>query len=275
MVNKDLQRKKCIIKRAQRIKILLETDLSYEKINSEFQKKRDTTLTVNFTCSEYSYGKKHRFPYNSESALTIIQSCQDYTNSFELLSNESFKDDLNINLNKNILENSKFLKSSSDQEAYFQTLEISKLSYEDFVISAIYFHIEKLHENYLKRKQTSKNKSFFELNAFSSDVGLFLLNHIYGKKLFATLENTNLFVKYPDSWLYGFVSVLRALGSDTMTSYETQDRLYFFKNISTSFLVNFQNILFYLKAFENFIPISVINQVGKYCYLTKSIYMLY
>ena len=34
MVNKDLQRKKCIIKRAQRIKILLETDLSYEKINS-------------------------------------------------------------------------------------------------------------------------------------------------------------------------------------------------------------------------------------------------
>ena len=103
----------------------------------------------------------------------------------------------------------------------------------------------------------------------------FFLNRIYGKKLFATLKNTNLFVKSPDCWLYGFVSVLRSLGSDTINSYETQDRFYFFQNINKSFLVSFQNILFYLKAFENFIPISVINQVSKYCYLTKSIYMLY
>ncbi len=173
------------------------------------------------------------------------------------------------------LENSKFAKSNLSQKAYFESLEILNWKYKDFVISAIYFHIEKLYETYLDRKKFPKNKSFYELKAFSSTVGLLLLNSIYGKQVFTTLENTNLFERYPHCWLYGFTSVLHALGSDTINAYEKQDRLYFFQNITTRFPVNFYYILFYLKAFANFIPVSVINPVYKYCYLTKSVHLLY
>lgn len=51
------------------------------------------------------------------------------------------------------LNNSKFAKSNLSQKGYFESLEISDWQYEDFVISAIYFHIKKLYEAYLKRKK--------------------------------------------------------------------------------------------------------------------------
>lgn len=60
-----------------------------------------------------------------------------------------------------ILENSKFAKSNLNQKSYFETLKIANWTYEEFVVSAIYFHLEHLHGSYLERKKISSNKSFF------------------------------------------------------------------------------------------------------------------
>jgi hypothetical protein len=289
-------RTKCRAKRANQIENLLETDLAYNTIKHEIQKKGNETPVENFANSKYSTGQKYRFPYSLESALVVIESCQYYTNSYDFLLKHYFtEDELNIHsslesleieeveskyedqeYDEYFLENSKFAKSNLSQQAYFESLEISGWKYEDFVISAIYIHIEQLCQTYLKRKNTAKNKSFSELKLFSSHVGLFLLNSIYGKQLFTTLQKTNLFVIYPDCWLHGFRAILHYHGSDYMIkSYEQQDRLLFFQNTSRRFPVNFSYISFYLQAFASFIPLSVIHPVSKYCYLTKSVHVLY
>ncbi len=292
-------RQKCVIKYAHQIIILLQNDISYNAIINQIKKRGDQTPTVNFLNSKYAHAKKYRFLYSQESALSIINSCQYYTNSYELILNKYFEDDLNIHssiqslkhedveleceeMDLSNLENSKFAKSNLSQKAYFESLEISDWDYSDLIVSAVYFYIEKLYDTYLQRKKFPKdqnkfytNNSFYELRAFSSTVALLLLNKIYGKKLFITLENTNLFVSYPDCWLYGFSGILHTLGSNTLTSFEKQDRLEFFQHISTRFPVNFYYISFYLKAFASFIPLSVINPVSKYCFLTKEIHILY
>lgn len=77
---------------------------------------------------------------------------------------------------------------------------------------------------------------------------------------------------YSECWLYRFVSVLGFFGSTPLTSYEQQDKFYFYKKIEKSFPANFFYIGFYLKAFDSFIPKLV---VSKYCYRTKSVHVLY
>ena len=50
---------------------------------------------------------------------------------------------------------------------------------------------------------------------------------------------------------------------------------FFFNVVSRYFSVDFRNVSFYLQAFSHFIPLSLVNQVSKYTYLTKSVVVLH
>lgn len=89
MKNKDLALKKCIL----HIENFLETEISYFEITKQTETK--AIVEANFSNSKFSKGKKYHFPYSNASAIAIIDSCQYYTNSFELLLNTYFTDDLN------------------------------------------------------------------------------------------------------------------------------------------------------------------------------------
>lgn len=294
MRNFKSNRNKCIIERAKQIQALLKTDLCKNRINQQIKKKFNVNQEINFDNSKYSNGKQYCFPYSPQNALSIINNCQYHDNLYELLINGYHEGDLNLHssletiedewiqpefenekFDSSVLTNSKFAQSNLSKKAYFDTLEISSWSYEDVIVSAIYYHLKNLYYAYLKRIRTSENKSFFELTTFSSRVALLLLNNIYGKQLFVALQTTNLFVVYRDCWLYGFTSALKSLGLDVTRPYEIQDRLYFFKYINKNFLANFNYISFYLQAFENFIPQVAIDLVSKCCNLTKSVHVLY
>ena len=217
MKQKKIQHNKFIVKRGREVYQLLKNDLSSDAIIEKIKNKNNLNQKVNFFDSIYSEGGKYRFPYSNDTALTIINSCQYYTNFFELLSNSYFTGNLNIHFSttelrdKGIefdledetfiffdLQDSKFVKSNLSQSEYFQTLEIADWSYENIIIAAIYFYVENLYNTYIERTKNSKNKLFHELSIFSSSIGLFFLNKIYGKKLFTTLQSTNLFQIYPE-----------------------------------------------------------------------------
>ena len=177
--------------------------------------------------------------------------------------------------NASILEKSKFARLNLSQKHYFQTLEIANGSYEDFIISAIYYYLEILNVRYLKRIEFSSDKTFTEFTRFSGYGARFLLNRIFGKQLFIILQSTNLFLIYAYSWLYGFTITLQTFGSDKFGPYETRDRAYFFDTITMHFPANFRNIRFYLDALSDFIPKLVMYTIRKYCYVTKSTHVLY
>lgn len=294
MKNKNL-RKKCISKRAKQIKNLLETNISYKAIAQQIKQTTIPNLEIQLSNSKFSKNKKHYFPYGWESAKKIIDHCQHHGDIYTVLLAEYFQDELNIHSsiqslkNEGIeiefeklvaeeLENSRFVKSNLSQTDYFQSLEISNWTYEEIVISAVFFHIEHLYEAYSKEKEISKHKPFFELECFSALVALLLLNPTYGKQLFDTLQNMNLFVLYPDYWLSAFASVITSHGhNDRKLPFSQQNRLQFLKEMTLYYKdgINFHYILFYLKPFSHFIPPSVIHSVFKYCLLTKSVHVLY
>lgn len=169
--------------------------------------------------------------------------------------------------NASILEKSKFARSNLSQKHYFKTLKIANWSYEDFIISAIYYYLEILHVRYLKKMEFSSDKTFTEFSRFSGYGARFLLNRIFGKQLFITLQSTNLLLIYAYSWLYGFTITLQTFGSDKFGPYETRDRAYFFDTITTHFPANFRNIRFYLDVLSGFIPKSLRDTIRKYCYV--------
>lgn len=109
----------------------------------------------------------------------------------------------------------------------------------------------------------------------SNRLGFLFLNENYGKKLFAAIETTNLFKVYTYHWLFGFKELLRIYSKDIMKRYDKQDKEVFFNVVSGYFSVDFQNVSFYLQAFSHFIPLSLVNQVSKYTYLTKSVVVLH
>ncbi len=295
MKNKEIKHKHCIKKRTKQIKSLLKTDLAYEVIVRQIQQQKKLSVTIHFLRSKYSKGKLYYFTYTAESAKYILDSCQHYTNSFDLILRCYCEDDLNLHsyisglqnysvepeneeFDSSFLENSNFTKSNLTQENYFKTLEVSNWSYQHFVVSALYFHLETVYHTYLKRCETARDKAFHEFALFNNETGLHLLNNIYGEELFIALQSTNIFIVYADCALRGLASVLYFTGFDYISSYETKNRLDFFQYINNTdeeLTPNFRYILFYLKFFENFIPLSVIDLVRKYCYLTKSVHVLY
>ena len=263
-LNKNKKYKKVVAKRGIAIKTLLKSELSFQNIYSQFEKEKKTTLKVNFNGTKYSIGGKCRFPFTDKEAQLIMQSCRG-SNSFKQLISNAFSNDILTQLNFEI----------TDIES--KTKELLKWDYEELVVSAVYFHLENLYENYLNRQEKTypKDKSFYELNILSSKLGLLFLNKNYGKKLFAAIETTNLFTVYSYHWLFGFNAFLRLFSRNIMKSADKQEKEVFFNVVSGYFSVDFQNVSFYLQAFSHFILLSLVNQVSKYTYLTKSVVVLH
>jgi len=279
------------------IKNLLKIDLSYSEIQKQIKKRTISEKKMNFADSKFSKNEEYRFPYTQENAIRIIDCCQHFTNVYELLLNTYLPGDLNLHSSKESLQNevkepilewlfdeideenfkdSKFANSNLDQKSYFKTLKIADWSYEDFIVSTIFFYLENLYVSYLEKKNFSPSKSFLELKSFSSSIALFFFHKIYGKALFSALQSTNVFTVYPEYWLSAFILNLQSIGTTSFKSYEFQDRLYFYKKIEKhcSGNLNFFHILFYLKTFD-FIPKLVLTEIFKYSYRTRTVHVLY
>lgn len=155
-------------------------------------------------------------------------------------------------------------------------MKIASWSYENFIVSAIFFYLENFYVSYLEKKSFSPSKSFSELQSLSSSIALFFLHKIYGKALFSALQSTNIFTLYPEYWVSAFILNLQSVGTTSFKSYEFQDRLYFYKKIEEhcSGNLNFFHILFYLKTFD-FIPQLVLSEVFQYSYRTRTVHILY
>jgi len=264
ILNKNKKYKKVVVKRRIAIKILLESELSFQNFYSQFEKEKNTILKVNFNGTKYSIGGKYCFPFTDAEAQLIMQSCRE-SNSFEQLIENAFSNDI---LNK-------FDFEIIDIES--KTKQLLKWDYSELVVSAVYFHLEHLYKNYLNRQKKTfpSDKSFYELNILSNHLGLLFLNENYGKKLFAAIETTNLFRVYTYHWLFGFKELLRIYSRDIMKPNDKQDKEVFFNVVSRYFSVDFRNVSLYLQAFSHFIPLSLVNQVSKYTYLTKSVVVLH
>lgn len=280
------------------IKNLLKIDLSYSEIQKQIKKTTISEKKMNFANSKFSKNEDYRFPYTQEDAIAIIGCCQYFTNTYELLLNTYLPGDLNLHSSRESLQNetkepilewlfdniddenfknSKFANSNLDQKSYFKTLKIAEWSYANFIVSAIFFYLENIYGSYLEKKIFSPSKPFLELKTFSSSIALFFLHKTYGKSLFNTLQGTNVFTLYPEYWLSAFILNLQSTGTTSFKSYEFQDKLYFYKKIQKhcSGNLNFFQIAFYLKSFNNFIPTLVLSEVYKYCYRTKTVHILY
>lgn len=292
------QTKLRIINSIDSIENLIKTHLSYSEIKKQVKIKTITQNKINFSNSKYGQNGKFRFPYNLQDAQAIIDRAQFHTDSFTLIINTYFESDLNLHssidsleeevdetdvrdvfgyIDEEFLENSKFAKSHIDQKSYFQTLEIATWSYSDLVVSAAFFYLENLYNNYLEKKKRFSANSFSELKLFASEMAFLFLNKIYGKSLFGVLQQTNIFFIYPESWFYGFISVFCRIETSNSTFLENQDRDYFYKKLQNVGLgnLNFFHVALYLKSFNNFIPEVVINEVCKYSYRTRTIHVLY
>lgn len=238
--------------------------MSFQNLYSQFEKEKNTILKVNFNGTKYSIGGKYCFPFTDAEAQLIMQSCRE-SNSFEQLIENAFSNDILNQLDFEII----------DIES--KTKQLLKWDYSELVVSAVYFHLEHLYKNYLNRQKKTfpSDKSFYELNILSNRLGLLFLNENYGKKLFAAIETTNLFRVYTYHWLFGFKELLRIYSRDIMKPDDKQDKEIFFNVVSRYFSVDFRNVSLYLQAFSHFIPLSLVNQVSKYTYLTKSVVVLH
>ena len=185
------QTKLRIIKSIGLIQNLIKIYLSYFKIKKQIEIKTITENKINFSNFKYGQNGKFRFPYNLQDAQAILDRAQFHTDSFTLLKNTYFESDLNLHssiyslqdevdetdirdvfdyIDEEFLENSKFSKSNVDQKSYFQTLEIATWSYSDLVVSAAFFYLENLYNNYLEKKKRFSANSFSGLKLFASEM---------------------------------------------------------------------------------------------------------
>jgi hypothetical protein len=297
----NTKKKLKIVKIINSVQNLIDTNFSYATIKTRLEVEIIRTKKIDFSNSKYSKNNKYSFPYSIESAKIIISFCSYFTDSFTLLKNTYFTGELNLHLSiysleectqdtdlqssygwidEELMANSQFSKSNLDQKSYFQTLEIATWSYSDLVVSAIFFYLDNLYNNYLEKqleKELLYTKFSSNLKGFSSKTALFFLSKTYGKSLFSVLQKTNIFFLYPESWLYGFTSFLHEMKAPDSQPYANLNRLYFYKELKQydSRDFNFFYIAIYLKVFENFIPSLVIKEVYKYSYRTKSGHLIY
>ena len=136
--------------------------MAYKDLEAHFGDYSSNTnkkLHINYGHSIFSKGNKYRFPYNVESAFLIMKHCVNYTNSKNLIKSHYFKDNLNLHdssesltdeslyydidefteSNHEYFENSKFSKSDLSQDEYFSKLQTANWSYENLIVSAIFF----------------------------------------------------------------------------------------------------------------------------------------
>ena len=205
----NLSKKKCSSKRIKSTILKATTKwLLYDKIISRI--KKIPAVNVNFKNSKYSFGQKYYFPYSLSSAQTIIESAIDSNNIFSLLQKNFFEDTLNlyssdmsfIHANPDIglsvseqhsFEDSTYAKSQLTQKEYFQNLEITHWSYSEFIISATFFYLNIMHSEQLL--QTKRTYSRIKL-AFGK-IAILFLSPVFGEDLFKTIQETNIFSKYP------------------------------------------------------------------------------
>lgn len=257
------QNKKVILEQAKKMKKFLKKNLSFDRIYADCTKRKYIRSIVNFTNSAYSVGKQFSFPFGPQEALLVFEACTKSTNLDQLILN-TFSE---YSLKKNDFKIENIEKKS---------LELAKWNYDDIVISATYCHLSFLHQEYLERKDSSKKKSFYELIYVIPDLSILFLNKSFGKNLFNNIETTNLFKVYPFELLRGFNWVFRCQNkSVTFADRNSETRKWFFINVHEYFEINFQNISFYLQAFQDCIPLPFIQDVSSFCYETQTVYILH
>ena len=272
------------------MKNLIEYKLAYTEISKNFCV--SSKEIVNFHNSKYSSTGTCKFPYDYESATVIVDSSNSFTNIFDLLLSNYFKDELNLfassdefcetnqrifatNIDEYVLENSAYAEPKSSQEKYFNTLVIASWSYEDVVFSAVFCYLEKIYSDYCFRKIKNNNTTFFELKLFTGELFFLFLNKTFSKKLFKQLKKTNIFNFFPEHWLYGLITQIKDTVEIRQNSIESCDRLDFYKIINSQKNLNFIHTWLYLEIFSSFIPLEVRRNINQYIYITKNIHILY
>lgn len=258
--------KEVILEQAIKMKNFLKKNFSFDSIYADCIKKKNIPSIVNFTNSAYSVGKKFYFPFGRQKALLVFEACVK-SNSLDQLILNTFSE--------NSLKKYNFKIENIEKKS----LELAKWDYNDVVISAIYCHLSFLHQDYLERlerKNSSKNKSFYELIYLIPNLSILFLNKSYGKNLFNVIETTNLFKVYTSESLKGFNWVFRSQNKSlTFADRYSENRKWFFINVNEYFEINFQNISLYLQAFQDFIPLPLIKYVSSFCSETQTVYILH
>ncbi len=288
------------------INALFKKDFVYLKIERDVLENctnEDEITKLKFENTKFSKGGEFYFPYTSESAGVIVNYCNFFTNIKELLLTFHFQDSLNLHksyfslVNENAdyelyefrkfeiqgFENSDFTKSGLSQDEYFSNLKIANWSYENVVISATFFYLNSIHDTHLREKtiavegeQESKERTFnIEMTTTGYKIAQLFLNIIFGKKLFFTLQKTNIFSVYPKIWLNAFSLFIGEFGKSSRYNYESQNKKYFFNEIKKYEKLNFYYISFYLQAFNYMIPENLRKLIFSICFNTKTVHILY
>lgn len=148
------------------VREVIEKRQKYNKIQKRVKHFSNKNIHVNFTNTKYSKNNPLYFPYNFATAKIIVENCSYSTSIVEILGKHFFSGELNLfkslsDFNKKHpdrklhisekfeLENSLFVHSKLNKQEYFETLKVASWSYNDFVISAIYYYLEAIYSEYL------------------------------------------------------------------------------------------------------------------------------
>lgn len=287
---KCTEKKQKILINAIKLQDLLKSQLQYNSIKKQIKQASKKSYTVVFNNEKYSLGQEFFFLYSYDEAVLVLKQCRGYNSIFELLKYNYFIGELNLHKSKASLDSlqvkapytndeieeqitdSPFYQSNLDSLEYFNSLEISTWSYEDFVISAIYCCLQTLYDDYvIQQKEADSILPFLELPSFINKLPLLFLKP-YGKKLFSILKKTNLFNQFPKECLSAVLTPLQE--TDVSRDFFTnKTESFFFKNLHPS-RYNLRNINLFLDTFDLFIPKSVREIVYRYSYFTETINVL-
>lgn len=170
------------------------------------------------------------------------------------------------------LENSDFAKSKLSKQEYFKTLKIAPWKYSDLVTSAVYYYLEYSYNKYLNYPKESR-PGFIRFDIAAGKIAFIFLDPSLGPYVFKAIQATNLFLKFPESWLYGFTGFIETTnetGNRKILKWETMDGI-----INSRFSGNFSGFYYYLAAFDFIIHPDVIKYCSQYCIETECILVIF
>ncbi len=267
---------------------IIEKWQKYNVIQKQVKNVSKKNVQINFTNTKYSKNKKFYFPYGFENAEIIVESCVYSKSISKILEKDFFPDDLNtfksviafherhpfreLDISEQrILQDSNFVNSKLSKKQYLKTLKIANWTYKDFVLSATYFYLETIYSEFLT--EPNSPYKFNSMRIASRKIPLVLLDPFLGPGLFKAIQSTNLLVKYPKTWVSGFIDFIKTATKQKNGKIVDCDALnrkidYYFEN-------NYSGGYYYLAAFNFIIPTEVVTTCSKYCNEIKCIKIIY
>lgn len=197
--NSKIPKKKWFNLSTKKIIYLLKNKLIFSEVNNSISQK-SAGININFANSLYGVNVKYRFPYNNDVAETVLIEASYYLNLFDLIANNFFDGELNLfktfdefmevigfsSFEENFFENSLYAASNLSKEEYFDTLTVSKWSYEDFVVSAAFFHAETIYNKAYRTKSMYmvQDLYFIEFRSFARYLFPLFFHKVCGEGLF-------------------------------------------------------------------------------------------